>query len=54
MTAQEFYAYFQRMYGSVPFSAQLRKQANTIAYLKLEMGKLRKQLNALTQKKKEN
>ena len=51
MTEQEFYNYFYEAYGMFPFAAQLKKQANMIAHLKMEVGKLHKQLRELSQKK---
>lgn len=53
MTEQEFYDYFNKVYYSHPLAAQMRAQANTIFHLKMEVAKLKKQLNNLTTKKEE-
>ena len=51
MTEEDFYTYFYKAYGMFPFAAQLKKQAHMIAHLNMEVGKLHKQLRALSQKK---
>ena len=51
MTEREFYNYFYKTYCELPFAAQLKQQSNSIAHLKMEIGKLRKQVKDLSQKK---
>jgi hypothetical protein len=53
MTIQEFYDYFYKTYCEFPLAAQLMKQSNNIAHLKMEVGKLRKQIQTLSQNKEE-
>lgn len=53
MTERDFYNYFYKAYCEVPLAAQLKKQSDHIAHLKMEVGKLRKQLNNLSQKKED-
>lgn len=53
MTLEEFYEHFYKIYYEVPLTAQLKNQANTLAHLKMEIGKLRKQVHNLSQKKEE-
>ena len=54
MTTQEFYDYIYKTYLEIPLAAQLKNQADTLSYLKMEIGKLRKQINSLSQKFKED
>lgn len=54
MTTQEFYEYIYKTYFEIPLTAQLKNQADTLSYLKMEIGKLRKQINSLSQKNKED
>jgi hypothetical protein len=51
MTYKEFYDYFYKAYSVTPLSAQVSKQDKSIFHLKMEIGKLRKQLNDLSRKK---
>lgn len=53
MTERDFYNYFYKVYYEVPLAAQLKIQSNNIAHLKMEVGKLRKQLKDLSQKKED-
>lgn len=53
MTEQEFYEYFDKVYCYTPLAAQMRAQASTIFHLKMEVAKLRKQVNNLTSKKED-
>lgn len=53
MTEREFYNYFYKAYCELPLAAQLKQQSNNIAHLKMEIGKLRKQLKDLSQKKED-
>ena len=53
MTEQEFYEYFNKTYCNTPLAAQVKEQARTIFYLKMELAKLKKQLNSLSSKKEE-
>lgn len=54
MTEQEFYIYLNKMYCyDDSIAAQIKAQANTIFYLKMEVAKLKKQLNSLSLKKEE-
>lgn len=53
MTTQEFYEQLYKIYYEIPLAAQLKNQANTLSYLKMEIGKLRKQINSLSQQKEE-
>lgn len=54
MTTQEFYEYIYKTYFEIPLTARLKNQADTLSYLKMEIGKLRKQVNSLSQKFKED
>lgn len=54
MTTQEFYEHIYKTYYEIPLAAQLKNQADTLSYLKMEIGKLRKQVNSLSQKNKED
>ena len=53
MTEQDFYNYFYKTYCELPLAAQLKTQSNIIAHLRMEIGKLRKQLKDLSQKKED-
>ena len=53
MTEREFYEYFYKAYYEIPLAAQVRKQSDIIAHLKMEIGKLRKQFKDLSRKKED-
>ena len=53
MTEREFYEYFYKAYCELPLAAQLKQQSNSIAHLKMEIGKLRKQFQNLSQNKED-
>lgn len=53
MTEQEFYEYFSKVYCDPQVSAQMRALSSTIFHLKMEVAKLKKQLNNLSSRKEE-
>jgi hypothetical protein len=53
MTEQEFYDYFNKVYCNTQISAQMKAMSSTIFHLKMEVAKLKKQLNNLSSKKEE-